>query len=101
MAVDCSTGSQSPQQTRPGIARVAQRVLIPAESMLAVKITGVNRKNVRLVAESDDSHRIPLGLFVVPTLLGEDSSMRYIRVVNLTCHPSPSTAELPSPPCML
>jgi transposase InsO family protein len=65
-----------------GLARAAGRVRIPAESLLAVKVTS-RPQHQRLVAEPCN-HTLPSGLVVVPTLLGEDPSSRFVRVANLT-----------------
>ena len=71
------------RQSVQGLARVLGRVRVPAESMLAVRVTGVERPHQLLLADAGN-HPLPPGLIPVPTLISPQNSSRYIRVANLT-----------------
>ena len=66
-----------------GIARVVGKTRIPGNSLMTVKISGVQNTLSKLVAEPC-SQPLPQGLYVVPTLVSADHSSRFIRVVNLS-----------------
>lgn len=48
-----------------GIAKVAGRVRVPAEAMLAVRVTGVERPHLKRLLAEPCSHPLPGGLILV------------------------------------
>ena len=72
-----------------GLARTTSHcVVVPANSMATVPVTGNQQTTSHLLA-SPLAQPLPGGLMVIPTLVSKDHSSRYIRVANLTqedCH---------------
>ena len=66
-----------------GVARVASQSFIPARSLAAIRITGV-QKPLRQLLASPVAQPLPGGLLLVPTLVNEDATQRCVRVANLS-----------------
>lgn len=65
-----------------GIARVAGTTLIPAESMVAVKIS--SKPSTKNLVVEPSTFPLPPGLIVIPTLIAPGSDSHYCRVLNLS-----------------
>jgi hypothetical protein len=65
-----------------GLARVATDTFVPALSMATVRVTSTPDK--RLLYASPVQKPLPQGLILVPTLVDEDPTQRYVRIANLS-----------------
>ena len=61
-----------------GVARVAGQTLIPAHSLVTLRITGVQRPSRHLLA-SPLAQPLPRGLLLIPTLVSGDATERCVR----------------------
>ena len=66
-----------------GVARVAGETLIPAHSLVTLRITGVQRPSRPLLA-SPSAQPLPRGLLLIPTLVSGDATQRCVRLANLS-----------------
>lgn len=66
-----------------GLGRVCRKVLLPAQAITCVKISGPELPHRHLLAEPT-SCQLPPGIILVPTLVGPSNNNRYIRVANLS-----------------
>ena len=66
-----------------GVARVAGQTLIPAHSLVTLRITGVQRPSRHLLA-SPLAQPLPRGLLLIPTLVSGDVTQRCMRLANLS-----------------
>lgn len=66
-----------------GVAKVVGRTRIPGCSIVAVKVSGIEKPSRHLVAEPA-KYPLPPGLVVIPTLVGTDNTSGYVRVANLS-----------------
>ena len=66
-----------------GVARVAGQTLIPAHSLVTLRITGVQRPSRHLLA-SPLAQPLPRGLLLIPTLVSGDATQRCVRLANLS-----------------
>nr|KAG5696950.1 hypothetical protein BaRGS_015914 [Batillaria attramentaria] len=66
-----------------GVARVAGGCCIPAYSAATIKITSTQKSCDPLLA-SPLAQPLPQGLLLIPTLVSDQPSQRYVRLVNIT-----------------
>ena len=66
-----------------GVARVAGQTLIPAHSLVTLRVTGVQRPSRYLLA-SPLAQPLPRGLLLIPTLVSGDATQRCVRLANLS-----------------
>ena len=66
-----------------GVTRVAGQTLIPAHSLVTLRITGVQRPSRPLLA-SPLAQPLPGGLLLIPTLVSGDATQRCVRLANLS-----------------
>ncbi|KAK7468169.1 hypothetical protein BaRGS_00036582, partial [Batillaria attramentaria] len=66
-----------------GVARVAGGCCIPAYSAATIRITSTQKSCVPLLA-SPLAQPLPQGLLLIPTLVSDQPSQRYVRLVNIT-----------------
>ncbi|KAK7500501.1 hypothetical protein BaRGS_00008408, partial [Batillaria attramentaria] len=66
-----------------GVARVAGGCCIPAYSAATIKITSTQKSCAPLLA-SPLAQPLPRGLLLIPTLVSDQPSQRYVRLVNIT-----------------
>ena len=66
-----------------GVVRVAGQTLIPAHSLVTLRITGVQRPSRHLLA-SPLAQPLPRGLLLIPTLVSGDATQRCVRLANLS-----------------
>ena len=66
-----------------GVDRVAGQTLIPAHSLVTLRITGVQRSSRHLLA-SPLAQPLPRGLLLIPTLVSGDATQRCVCLANLS-----------------
>ncbi|KAK7488583.1 hypothetical protein BaRGS_00020200, partial [Batillaria attramentaria] len=66
-----------------GVARVAGGCCIPAYSAATIRITSTQKSCAPLLA-SPLAQPLPQGLLLIPTLVSDQPSQRYVRLVNIT-----------------
>ena len=69
--------------TARGVARVAGQTLIPAHSLVTLRITGVQRPSRHLLA-SPLAQPLPRGLLLIPTLVSGDATQSCVSLANLS-----------------
>ena len=66
-----------------GVARVAGQTLIPAHSLVTLRITGVQGPSRPMLA-SPMAQPLPRGLLFIPTLVSGNATQRCVRLANLS-----------------